>query len=67
MSTENSLIDAALRGWKSNVEPVDKLSGVLSLEQLEQGRRRGTRMSGEARKRISDAQKKRWAKVRAGK
>ena len=32
------------------------------------GRRRGSRqMSAEARKRISDAQKKRWAKVRAGK
>jgi len=29
-------------------------------------RRRGSRMSAEARKRISDAQKKRWAKARAG-
>jgi hypothetical protein len=36
MSTENSLIDAALRGWKSNVERVDKLFGTLSPEQLEQ-------------------------------
>ena len=30
MSTENSLIDAALRGWKSNVERADKLFGALS-------------------------------------
>src|SRR5260221_3923207 len=36
MTTENSLIDAALRGWKSNVERVDKLFGTLSPEQLEQ-------------------------------
>src|SRR5215831_12925425 len=36
MSTENSLIDAALRGWKSNVERVDNLFGTLSPEQLEQ-------------------------------
>src|SRR6266704_3599662 len=36
MSTENSLIDAALRGWKSNVERVDKLFGTLSPEQLDQ-------------------------------
>src|SRR5215468_2346260 len=36
MSTENSLVDAALRGWKSNVERVDKLIGTLSPEQLEQ-------------------------------
>src|SRR6267154_5738594 len=36
MSTENSLIDAAIRGWKSNVERVDKLFGTLSPEQLEQ-------------------------------
>ncbi len=36
MSTENSLIDAALRGWKSNVERADKLFGALSPEQLEQ-------------------------------
>src|SRR5260370_40610526 len=34
MSTENSLIDAALRGWKSNVERVDKFFGSLSPEQL---------------------------------
>src|SRR5258706_10302178 len=36
MSTENSLVDAALRGWKSNVERVDKLFGTVSPEQLEQ-------------------------------
>ena len=36
MTTENSLIDAALRGWKSNVERVDNLFGTLSPEQLEQ-------------------------------
>jgi DinB superfamily len=36
MSTENSLIDAALRGWKANIERVDKLFGALSPEQLEQ-------------------------------
>ncbi len=36
MSTENSLIDAALRGWKSNVERADKLFEALSPEQLEQ-------------------------------
>src|SRR5260370_37914490 len=36
MTTENSLIDAALRGWKSNVERIDKLFGTLSPEQLEQ-------------------------------
>ena len=36
MGTENSLIDAALRGWKSNVERADKLFGALSPEQLEQ-------------------------------
>jgi hypothetical protein len=36
MNPENSLIDAALRGWKSNVERVDKLFGTLSPEQLEQ-------------------------------
>ena len=36
MSAENSLIDAALRGWKSNVERVDNLFGTLSPEQLEQ-------------------------------
>jgi DinB superfamily len=31
-----SLIDSALRGWKSNVERAEKLFGALSLEQLEQ-------------------------------
>ena len=36
MSTEISLVDAALRGWKSNVERVDNLFGILSPEQLEQ-------------------------------
>ena len=36
MNTENSLIDAGLRGWKSNVERVDNLFGTLSTEQLEQ-------------------------------
>ena len=36
MSTENSLIDAALRGWKLSVERADKLFGTLSPEQLEQ-------------------------------
>jgi hypothetical protein len=36
MSMEDSLIDAALRGWKSNVERADKLFGTLSPEQLEQ-------------------------------
>src|ERR1700758_5108811 len=36
MSTENSLIDAALRGWKLNVERADKLFGTLSPQQLEQ-------------------------------
>jgi hypothetical protein len=36
MSMENSLIDAALRGWKLNVERADKLFGTLSPEQLEQ-------------------------------
>jgi hypothetical protein len=36
MTTENALIDAALRGWKSNVERVDNLFGTLSPEQLEQ-------------------------------
>jgi hypothetical protein len=35
MSAENSLIDAALRGWKSNVERVDNLFGKLSAERLE--------------------------------
>ena len=36
MITEKSLIDSALRGWKSNVERADKLFGGLSSEQLEQ-------------------------------
>jgi len=36
MSMEDSLIDAALRGWKSNVERADKLFGTLSPEQLGQ-------------------------------
>ena len=35
-SAENPLIDAALRGWKSNVERVGNLFGTLSPEQLEQ-------------------------------
>jgi len=30
MHAENSLIDAALRGWKSNVERVGDLFGTLS-------------------------------------
>src|SRR5258708_3328299 len=36
MTTEKSLIDSALRGWKSNVEQADKLFGALSPGQLEQ-------------------------------
>jgi hypothetical protein len=36
MTTERSLIDSALRGWKSNVERADKLFGGLSPGQLEQ-------------------------------
>ena len=36
MSMKNSLIDAALRGWKSSIERVDNLFGTLSPEQLEQ-------------------------------
>src|SRR5216684_4312420 len=36
MTTENSLIDSALRGWKSNVERADKLFEALSPGQLEQ-------------------------------
>jgi hypothetical protein len=36
MITEKSLIDSALRGWKSNVEQADKLFGALSPDQLEQ-------------------------------
>ena len=36
MTTERSLIDSAIRGWKSNVERADKLFGDLSPGQLEQ-------------------------------
>src|SRR5260370_39103676 len=36
MTTEKSLIDSAIRGWKSNVERADKLFGGVSAEQLEQ-------------------------------
>jgi len=36
MTTEKSLIDSALRAWKSNVERAEKLFGALSPEQLEQ-------------------------------
>ena len=36
MTTEKSLIDSALRGWKSNVERAEKLFAGLSPEQLEQ-------------------------------
>src|SRR6202040_44202 len=36
MTTEKSLIDSALRGWKSNVERAEKLFGGLSPGQLEQ-------------------------------
>jgi hypothetical protein len=36
MTTDKSLIDSALRGWKSNVERADKLFVDLSPEQLEQ-------------------------------
>src|SRR5260370_23063400 len=36
MTAEKSLIDSALRGWKSNVERADKLFGGLSPEQLDQ-------------------------------
>ena len=36
MTAEKSLIDAALRGWKFNVERAEKLFGGLSPEQLEQ-------------------------------
>src|SRR5580704_2280461 len=35
MTTEKSLIDSALRGWKFNVERAGKLFGTLSPEQLE--------------------------------
>jgi hypothetical protein len=36
MALERSLIDSALRGWKSNVEQADKLFGALSPGELEQ-------------------------------
>jgi DinB superfamily len=36
MTTEKSLIDSALRGWKFNVERAEKLFGALSPGQLEQ-------------------------------
>jgi DinB superfamily len=36
MTTERSLIDSALRGWKFNVERADQLFGDLSPGQLEQ-------------------------------
>ena len=36
MTTEKSLIDSALRGWKFNLERAEKLFGGLSPEQLEQ-------------------------------
>ena len=36
MTTEKSLIDSALRGWKFNVERAEKLFGELSAEQLKQ-------------------------------
>jgi hypothetical protein len=36
MTTEKSLIDSALRGWKFNVEQAEKLFGSLSPEQLQQ-------------------------------
>src|SRR6267154_2349298 len=36
MTTEKSLVDSALRGWKSNVERVEKLFGDLSPGELEQ-------------------------------
>jgi DinB superfamily len=36
MTTEQSLVDSALRGWKSNVERADKLFETLSPGQLEQ-------------------------------
>jgi hypothetical protein len=35
MTTEKSLIDSALRGWKFNVEQAEKLFAGLSPEQLE--------------------------------
>jgi hypothetical protein len=36
MTIEKSLIDSALRGWKSNVERAEKLFEGLAPEQLEQ-------------------------------
>src|ERR1700678_997385 len=36
MTTEKSLIDSALRGWKFNVEGSEKLFGDLSAKQLEE-------------------------------
>jgi hypothetical protein len=36
MTLEKSLIDSALRAWKSNVEQAEKLFGGLSPEQLQQ-------------------------------
>jgi hypothetical protein len=36
MTTEKSLIDSALHGWKFNVERAEKLFGDLSRQQLEQ-------------------------------
>jgi hypothetical protein len=36
MTIERSLVDSALRGWKTNVERADKLFGVLSPAELEQ-------------------------------
>ena len=36
MTTEKSLIDSALRGWKANVERADEMFGDLSAKQLEQ-------------------------------
>jgi len=36
MTTEKSLVDSALRGWKSNVERAEKLFGDLSPGELEQ-------------------------------
>jgi hypothetical protein len=41
MTTEKSLIDSALRGWKSNVEQANKLFGALSPRELEQEVARG--------------------------
>src|SRR5258706_2002520 len=36
MTTEKSLVDSALRGWKANVERAEKLFGDLSPGELEQ-------------------------------